>query len=103
MKKKLIIFLILLFQLSLPYILNANSTIKVGVYNNEPLLFADAAGKGKGVFADIIEYVASKEGWQIEYVTGTWGQGLKTIRSIFLAPLDLPRPEKSCMTLARKT
>jgi len=41
------------------------------VYNNEPLLFVDADGKRKGVFADIIEHVASKGGWQIEYVTGT--------------------------------
>ena len=81
MKKLLVLFMILLFQYSLPYALSADSTIKVGVYNNEPLLFADADGRGKGVFADIIEHVASKEGWQIEYVTGTWDQCLSWLEN----------------------
>ena len=81
MKRFLVIFSILLFQYSLPYTLSANSTIRVGVYNNEPLLFADTDGKGKGVFADIIEHVASKEGWQIEYVTGTWDQCLSRLEN----------------------
>ncbi|MBW2545347.1 MAG: transporter substrate-binding domain-containing protein, partial [Deltaproteobacteria bacterium] len=56
-------------------------SVKVGVYNNEPLLFADAAGKGKGVFVDIVEHVASKEGWRIEYVTGTWDQCLSRLEN----------------------
>jgi len=80
-KRFLAIFLILLFQYSYPYELSANSKIKVGIYNNEPLIFTDTDGKGKGIFADIIEHVASNEGWQIEYVAGTWQQCLSSLKN----------------------
>jgi hypothetical protein len=59
MKRFLILFLIYISQYSFPYAINANPTIKVGIYNNEPLIFVDKDGKGKGIFADIIEHVAS--------------------------------------------
>ncbi|MBW2592921.1 MAG: PAS domain S-box protein [Deltaproteobacteria bacterium] len=62
MKKFAVLFLVLLFQCSFPYTLSADSTIKVGVYNNEPLIFIDADGKVKGIFADVIEYVPGT--WQ---------------------------------------
>ena len=81
MKRFLVLFLLLLFQYSYPYELSANSTIKVGIYNNEPLIFADTDGKGKGFFADIIEHVASNEKWQIEYVPGTWQQCLSSLKN----------------------
>ncbi|MCD4719413.1 MAG: PAS domain S-box protein [Desulfobacula sp.] len=81
MKKFLVLFLILLFQYSFSYPLYADSTIKVGIHNNEPLIFIDADGKGKGIFADIIEYVASQEGWQIEYMPGTWQQCLSRLEN----------------------
>ena len=59
----------------------ASSTIKVGIYNNDPLIFYDQDGKGKGIFADVMEHVASKERWQIQYVAGTWQQGLSRLAS----------------------
>ncbi len=82
MKKTIFLFLsLLLVQYIIPYTLHADSTIKVGIYNNEPLVFADKDGKGKGFFADIIEYIASREKWQIEYVTGTWKQCLSRLEN----------------------
>jgi signal transduction histidine kinase/ABC-type amino acid transport substrate-binding protein/CheY-like chemotaxis protein len=77
----LILFLLLLFQYNLPGTLHAKSTIKVGIYNNEPLIFVDADGKGKGFFADILEYIASEEEWQIEYVPGSWQQCLSRLEN----------------------
>ena len=81
MKRFLLLFLIYISQYSFPYAISANSTIRVGIYNNDPLIFADKDGKGKGIFADIIEHVASKEGWQIEYVAGTWQQSLSRLEN----------------------
>ncbi|MCD4675019.1 MAG: PAS domain S-box protein, partial [Desulfobacula sp.] len=81
MKKIIVLFSILLFQYGFSYPVYADSTIKVGIYNNEPLIFIDTDGKGKGIFADIIEYVASKEGWQIKYVAGTWQQCLSRLEN----------------------
>ena len=81
MKKIFYLFLILLFQYSFSYPLKADSTIKVGIYNNEPLIFIDKDGNGKGIFADVMEYIASKEGWKIEYAGGTFQQCLSRLES----------------------
>ncbi len=59
----------------------ADTQIRVGVYQNRPLLFKDSDGNVKGIFADILEYVAAKEGWTIEYKSDTWAQCLKDLKS----------------------
>ena len=78
MKKKTIILLssILLAFFLLPGSLMANTTIKVGAYQNKPLLFKDTDGEIKGIFADILSHIADKEDWKIEYVSGSWSQCL---------------------------
>ncbi len=48
----------------------AKTVLKVGVYNNKPTIFEDDDGRVKGFFIDILEEIAAKEGWQLEYVTG---------------------------------
>ena len=50
--------------------------IKVGIYQNEPKVFLDSTGKAQGFFIDIFNYIASKEGWQIEYLPATWESNL---------------------------
>ena len=78
MKKVLI--LVICLMLLLPAVLSsavsADNTIvvRVGVYENEPRIFTDDQGKISGFWPDIIEYIAEKEGWQIEYVRGTWSE-----------------------------
>ena len=59
----------------------ADTKIRVGVYQNRPLLFTDTGGKVKGIFADIMDYTAKKEGWTIEYVNGSWSQCYEDLRS----------------------
>lgn len=54
----------------------AETTIRVGIYENKPKVFTDDPGRPAGIFVDIIEAVAASEGWQIEYVRGTWSEGL---------------------------
>ncbi len=58
----------------------ADSPIRVGVYQNKPLTFIENDGSIKGFFIDILEHVAQKEGWKIEYVPGTWSQCLKNLK-----------------------
>jgi len=50
--------------------------VRVGVYQNEPKIFVSKAGHPSGIFVDIIEQVAKDEGWRLEYVSGTWTDGL---------------------------
>ncbi|MFQ3574414.1 MAG: transporter substrate-binding domain-containing protein [Thermodesulfovibrionales bacterium] len=54
----------------------AQETIKVGVYDNAPKIFMSKSGRAEGIFIDIIEYIAKKEGWRIQYLYCTWSEGL---------------------------
>jgi len=48
--------------------------VTVGVYENPPKIFTAESGKPAGIFIDLIEHIASSEGWQVRYVSGTWGK-----------------------------
>jgi PAS domain S-box-containing protein len=63
-------------------------TIKVGLYNNAPKVFISESGRASGIFIDIIEHIAQAEGWNLEYVPGTWGECLDRLerREIDLMP-----------------
>lgn len=54
----------------------AQQKVRVGVYQNSPKVAISNTGKPEGVFIDLIEAIAEKEGWQIDYVAGTWAEGL---------------------------
>ena len=83
MKKSRFIYfcLILLIALFIPIHSTADTKIKVGVYQNKPLLFTDNDGKVKGIFADILNYIAKKEEWEIDYVNESWIQCYENLKS----------------------
>ncbi|MBN1193426.1 MAG: transporter substrate-binding domain-containing protein [Coriobacteriia bacterium] len=56
-------------------------TVRVGLYENEPKIFTDDAGEPAGIFVDIIEAIAEEEGWELEYVSGTWSDDLEALSS----------------------
>ena len=58
---------------------SASETIRVGVYQNMPLTFIEPDGSIKGFFIDILEHIAAKEDWKIEYVPDSWSECLKKI------------------------
>lgn len=51
-------------------------TLRIGVYENAPKIFISESGKPAGIFIDIIENIAEREGWRLRYVPGSWGEGL---------------------------
>ncbi len=49
---------------------NTKATLKkvnVGVYQNPPLIYTDSTEKAAGIFIDIMEHVAEKRNWQLNY------------------------------------
>lgn len=54
--------------------------VRVGVYENAPKIFTAESGRPAGIFIDIIEYIAQREGWRLQYVPGAWGQGLDRLQ-----------------------
>jgi hypothetical protein len=50
----------------------ASAAVARGVYDNRPLVFVDEKDGRKGVYIDLLEHIAPTEGWQLQYVAGTW-------------------------------
>ena len=71
----LFVFLILCAA-CFPTDLFAARIVRVGFYENSPKIFTAESGLPAGIFADIIRYIAKKEGWELRFVHGTWSQGL---------------------------
>jgi len=80
MKKRFILLLglLLLYASIFSAAVSASDsiTVRVGIYENSPKIFTDDKGNASGFWSDIIEYIASEEGWEIEYIHGTWTQCL---------------------------
>ncbi|HWI80522.1 ATP-binding protein [Ramlibacter sp.] len=77
--RALVPLVLLLFQLLWPAA--AAQKVRVGIYQNPPKLGYSAAGQPQGIFVDVIAAVAAREGWTIEYVPGTFAEGLARLRS----------------------
>ena len=59
--------------------------IKVGIIQNPPKIFMDK-GKATGIYVDILEYIAKKEDWDLEYIQADWDSLLSMLDR---ADLDL--------------
>ena len=78
------LLLVLAALLGFPMDLAASSVgrvVKVGTYQNRPGVFKDKKERLRGFYIDLVEYVAEQEGWTVEYVHGTWSQGLTRLRT----------------------
>ncbi|MEA1993824.1 MAG: PAS domain S-box protein [Euryarchaeota archaeon] len=78
--KKVVISLVLLSVLLIPLTIPADEpkTLRVGVYENSPKIFTQNDNVS-GFWADIIEHIASEEGWEIEWVHGSWAECLERL------------------------
>ncbi len=55
-------------------------TVKVGVYSNPPLSFYKN-GQAQGIFPDVLNYIAKKEGWTIDYIYAPLPKLLKELNA----------------------
>lgn len=54
-------------------------TLRVGVYPNKPLVYLDQDRVPQGLSIDVLRHVANQEGWQLEFVPGSWSQCLERL------------------------
>ena len=73
------LLLFLVFQLSFYPLLYAKQSIKVGVYENYPLVFFEKAGTVQGFFIDLLENVARRKQWAIYYQKDSFSNLLKKL------------------------
>ena len=60
---------------------DAISSIRFGVFSMSPIVYVDAEGEAAGIYVDLIEEIARLEEWQIEYVPGTWHEGINRLKA----------------------
>jgi len=56
--------------------------VRVAVFNFYPGIFWDqAAGEAKGFYVDILQEVATMEQWELQFVPGSWADGLERVQT----------------------
>ena len=74
--------IILIFQIVITTVAHAeNIRLKVGIYNNPPIIFIDEKSNPQGVYVDILNTIAQKENWTLDYVFGQWEELLGKIKA----------------------
>lgn len=56
-------------------------TYKVGIFDNPPMVFMDDSGKPSGFFIDLLEHVAQKNDWRLEYDTCAFADCKEMLKS----------------------
>ncbi|MCL2790088.1 MAG: PAS domain S-box protein [Desulfobulbus sp.] len=51
-------------------------TVRVGLHEVPPKITIDSSGKPAGIYVELIEDIARKEGWHVQYVVGKWADNL---------------------------
>lgn len=54
-------------------------TVKVGVYENKPMVFTDERGKIQGFDIEVLREIAEKNRWELQFVHGTWPECLERL------------------------
>ncbi|HDQ92865.1 MAG TPA: transporter substrate-binding domain-containing protein, partial [Synergistetes bacterium] len=57
----------------------ASQPVSIGIYQNKPLIFRDADGVVKGIYADFLNAVAKENDWNIIWVDGTFSEHLERL------------------------
>ncbi|WP_353673219.1 EAL domain-containing protein [Synechocystis sp. LKSZ1] len=55
--------------------------VRVGIYQNEPKVFLDSNRQPAGFWVDILQEIAQRENWSIQYIPCEWHQCLSAIEN----------------------
>lgn len=71
---KLLFFVILFFLTTVAA--SETKALRIGIYDNPPKIFLDKNSKPSGFFVDVLNEIAHKENWHLEYVACEWEECL---------------------------
>jgi len=74
-------FLFNLFILNISIAENNYLNIRVGSYDNRPKIYTNEQGQIEGLFPDVLNEIAQKEAWNIEYIHGSWNECLARLEN----------------------
>lgn len=72
---------ILIFHGAWPSLAERPHLIRVGIFQNRPIVFQDEHGVPQGLYVDLLRKIAEEEDWEIKFVPGSWAEGLKRLRT----------------------
>jgi PAS domain S-box-containing protein len=55
--------------------------IRIAAFNYYPSIFKDKDGEIKGIDVDLLRIIAEHENWELEFIWGTWAEGLERIKN----------------------
>lgn len=64
----------------------ADQRVIVGIHENIPLMFTDSHNRAKGIAVDLLTHIARKEGWEVQYLPGSYAQ---CIQRLLTGAIDL--------------
>ncbi len=74
MRTVFLALLFLLFFQNHAFAQDNGSTVRVGIFQNHPIVFIDDNGVPQGLYIDLLREIANDEGWDIQFVPGTWSE-----------------------------
>jgi len=72
---------VLIFHGAWPSLAERPHLIRVGIFQNRPIVFQDEHGVPQGLYVDLLHKIAKEEDWEIEFVPGSWAECLKRLRT----------------------
>ncbi len=60
---------------------NAAQTLRVGLYENAPKVYRDKDGHPAGLFVELLDAIARKQGWRVQYVPCEWSDCLARLEA----------------------
>ncbi|WP_114416197.1 EAL domain-containing protein [Marinospirillum perlucidum] len=72
---------ILLFALLPVWSVQAEHQVRVGIYDNPPKIFVSDAGEPSGILVEVLQAIASREGWTLEFQPCTWQECLALLEA----------------------
>ena len=98
------LFLVLISLLSSQILQADERIVRVGIYEVPPKISIDSSGKPAGIYVELIEDIAEKEGWHVQYVAGLWTEHLDRLErgEIDLVP-DMARTDERAQRYAFST
>lgn len=80
--RRLVLWLCAIVALLVTFDLHGTSApLKVGVADNPPIVFQDRRGRAAGFAIDVLEHVAHREQWHLEYRYGPWSELLDRLEA----------------------
>lgn len=78
---RVLITALILSVLLCPAALFARRSVRVGIYQNPPKVFVDESSVPAGIFIDVIQHIAAAEDWELQFIEGSWAEGLERLAS----------------------